>query len=775
MFKTVSYIILLFNIYIFSQVVSSSKIIIKGYVFDDKTEEKLPRVLLSIDGNGTAVTDESGFFSFTASQGEHTIEASCIGYEKLQRQISIEKNIPVEKIFLRLVPIPIEIPGVTVSGERFKKEINTSTYELLPGDLSKIPQVGEPDVFRALQALPGVGEINDLGSQIFLRGGNFDEVLISLDDVPLYNPYHVGETFGDVNPDIIQLERLYPSNYPSNYGGYLSGVLDMQTKNYNETNLKGKFSLGLTSSKLYAVFPLWKGTLLLSGRRSYFDMLEKLTGKDFPYYFYDLYGKYIFPVDSKNLLELSFLYSKDAYNIFSDSSYKLISEKNNPNWGNLLYNFKYSHFFNEKSILNLQVYLSRSYLKADSKAYYLLGKIKPDSISSILINNTINEFSIKTGFEFQFPGQHLLTGIEVKKTYIKYGWDINEGDFSGLLKFPLQEVFFDFAPNPYSFKDNAFVYNHYAMDKIQINKKLEITPGYRLSYLSKVKKLLFAPYLLINYSFNKDFSTRLSLGRYYQYLYTIKDQRHQELYAPFSSYFISDNIDQVAFSYHFLAGLQIKDLFNFFTTEAEAYYKIRENLSTSYKNGSYSFENGYAAGMDIILKKDIGDFTGWIGYSLTRSTKKNDVYTYFSNYDRTHNFKLLINYQIFEHWTLSSFWSYASGLPATPIIGKYVRATNYYNNDNNNWIRIDNEGRQWVFLEGKENSTRLSDYNRLDLGFTGTFLSGNFLIKPYLQVLNVLGSPNSYFYNPGIFDTNQKEGEERGSFIIPTIGVSVEF
>ena len=106
--------------------------------------------------------------------------------------------------------MPIEIPGVTVSGEKFKKEINTSTYELFPCDLSKIPQVGEPDVFRALQALPGVGEINDLSSQIFLRGGNFDEVLISLDDAPLYNPYHVGETFGNVNPDIIQLRDSTP-------------------------------------------------------------------------------------------------------------------------------------------------------------------------------------------------------------------------------------------------------------------------------------------------------------------------------------------------------------------------------------------------------------------------------------------------------------------------------------------------------------------------------------------------------------------------------------
>ncbi len=772
MYKIIVYLVLFFRIIIFSQV-DTNKIIIKGYVFDDKTEEELPRVLVSIDGQGIAVTDESGYFSFTTSHGEHTIEASCIGYEKLQRQIFIEKDIPVKKIFLRLVPVPIEIPGVTVSGEKFKKEINTSTYELFPGDLSKIPQVGEPDVFRALQALPGVGEINDLSSQIFLRGGNFDEVLISLDDAPLYNPYHVGETFGNVNPDIIQLERLYPSNYPSNYGGYLSGVLDMQSKNNNANRFTGSLSLGLISSKIFAEIPVWKGTLLVSGRRTYLDLLGKMIKQDFPYYFYDLYSKYTLPTDNENLLEFSFLFSRDSYNIFSGDSYQLINKKNNPNWGDLVYNFKYTHFFNDKGIFNLQSYFSKSYMKADSKAYYWLGKIKPDSINSLFINNSINDFTIKAGFEFQFTGHHLKTGLEVKKLDMKYNWNIDEFDFSGLLKFPLQEVFFDFAPNPYSFQDNAFIYSNYGLDKIQLNKEIEIIPGYRLSYLSKVKKLLFAPYLLINYSFNKDFSTRLSLGRYYQYLYTIKDQRHQELYAPFSSYFISDNIDQVAFSYHFLAGLQIKDLFNFFTTEAEAYYKIRENLSTSYKDGSYSFENGYAMGMDIILKKEIGNLTGWLGYSLTRSTKRNDVYTYFTNYDRTHNFKFLINYQLFEHWTISSFWSYASGLPATSVVGKYLRLPDYSNRYLGSFFEL--EGREWKPAEGYKNSIRLSDYNRLDIGLTGTFLWGSFIVKPYLQVLNMLNSPNAYFYNPDAFDINPEDGEERGSFLIPTFGVSVEF
>ena len=407
MVKIIIYLIFAFDFFIFSQGRESDKVIINGYVFNDKTLENLPRVLLSINGKGIAVSDERGFFSFKVLPGQYAIEASCIGYEKLKIQISIEKDIPIKKIFLRLVPVPIEIPGVTVSGEKFKKEINTSTYELLPGDLSKIPQVGEPDVFRALQALPGVGEINDLSSQIFLRGGNFDEVLISLDDVPLYNPYHVGETFGIINPDIIQLERLYPSNYPSNYGGYLSGVLDMQSKNNNANRFTGSLSLGLISSKIFAEIPLWKGTLLVSGRRTYLDLLGKMIKQGFPYYFYDLYSKYALPIDDKNLLELDYLFSKDTYNIFSDSYYQLINKKDNPNWGNILLNFKFTHFFNDKNLFSLQSYFSRSYLKADSKAYYSFGQIKPDSINSLYMNNSINDFTIKAGFEFQFTGHHL--------------------------------------------------------------------------------------------------------------------------------------------------------------------------------------------------------------------------------------------------------------------------------------------------------------------------------------------------------------------------------
>ncbi len=770
-------ILFLLTSQLFSQKIDSNKVNISGYILNDKTGEKLPGVLLRIDGKGLSISNEKGFFTFTLLPGLHTLDARSIGYEKLHRNILVAKGKEEQSLFLNLVPEPIEITGITVNGERFNKEINTSTYELFPGDLSRIPQVGEPDVFRALQALPGVGEVNDLSTQIFLRGGNFDEVLISIDNVPLYNPYHLGETFGIVNPDIIQLVRLYPSNYPSNYGGYLSGVLDLQTKNGNQNNFTGNVSLGLVSSKIFAEIPIWKGTLLISGRRTYLDLLGKIIKQEFPYYFYDLYSKYTLPLDTKNLVELSFLYSKDIYDIFKDNNYyQIINKYSDPNWGDLISNIKYSHFFSEKNEFSIQLYFSKSYLNADATAYFIPDYAKKDSINSLYINNSIKDLGIKASFEFNFTGNHFMTGLEIKKMNVNYDWDFNETDFSALVKFPLQEIFFDFAPNPYSFQDNSFIYNHYSLDKIQVNKKIEITPGYRLSYLSKIKKILFAPYILANYSFDKEINLRFSIGRYYQYLYTLKDQRHQELYAPFSSYLLANNINQVAFSYHFLIGLQINNLFNFLKMEIESYYKVRDNLSSSYNDEmKYYFENGYATGLDIIIKKDIGDLAGWLGYSFSRSVKQNNSYTYFTNYDRTHNIKLLLNYQLFEHWTLSSFWSFASGLPATPIIGKYLRASDYFNNNYFDPIRIDNDGRQWALIEGRKNSTKLSDFHRLDLGITGTFLWGSFILKPYLQVLNVLNSSNSYIYNARTIDTNQNEGEERGSFIIPTIGVSIDF
>ncbi len=561
----------------------------------------------------------------------------------------------------------------------------------------------------------------------------------------------------------------------------MSGVLDLKTKSDN--NFNGTVSLSLLSSKLYTNIPIKNSNLTIAARRTYFDLLSKISNANFPYHFYDLYGKYRINLSDKNLFEISSLYTQDSYDIFTDKEYKKLDGSKDPAWGNFLLSTKYSHFFNNENHFNINLYLSKAELNSDASAQYLvnqdgtiLNSASTDSINSLFINNSIIEYGIKTTLNFQFTGQKVITGVEIKKIKLKNSWNVKENDLSGLLKYPLQEVFFDFAPNPYSSTDNLSEYSFYLLDKIQLTKKVELTPGTRTTYIRKLNYTFFTPFILINYGFDKSTKLKFSYGKYYQYLYTIKDQQHEELYAPFSSYFITSNAAEAEFSHHFTVGCELQDILPGINLNVESYYKLRKNLPSSYAiDKSIHLENGYAAGLEILIRKEHGNFNGWISYSYSRSVKSSELYTYYANYDRPNNLKFLLNFQLGDNWTISGFWIYSSGLTATPVIGRYLRGNDYQNNNFGYPPTVGYEGRAWGLIDGRKNSTRLSDFTRLDLGVTGNFLWNRLLIKPYLQILNVYNSFNPYFYSASANDKSEKEGEKRGSFVIPTIGVTVEF
>ncbi len=187
------YKLLLINFIILTQLIFPQSSI-KGFIVDDLTAENISNAVIVINNSNTFLSDSTGFFSFNIKNGQYELEVHAIGYVTKHLQINLMDK-DEKELFIRLTPEPVLISTVTVTGEQFEKEVNTNTYELKPGELSKIPQVGEPDALRSIQALPGVTSINDLSTLVFLRGGNFDETLISLDHVPLYNPYHVGELF----------------------------------------------------------------------------------------------------------------------------------------------------------------------------------------------------------------------------------------------------------------------------------------------------------------------------------------------------------------------------------------------------------------------------------------------------------------------------------------------------------------------------------------------------------------------------------------------------
>lgn len=747
---------------------------IQGIVFDDKTNEKLVGANITISDSSVAISNQDGFFSFFIKMGNHlesgkySVAAKFVGYKKLTKQIWLLRNESEVELFFRLEPEVVRIEQVTISGERFTEDIKYKTYELQQGDLRRIPQFGEADALRAFQALPSVTSVNDFSAQLFLRGGNFDETLIALDDVPVYNPYHLGSFFSMFNTNIIEKQTLYPSNYPNKYGGYLSGALNIQTKpgSYDKTN--GSVSIGLISSKAFIETPIGKGSLILAGRRTYFDLIAKLflkkaTDKSgpFPYFFYDVYAKYNYPIDKKNHISLSLLHSRDIFKMFDKISYQSINVKDEPSWGNNLYSVKYTHLFNNRFSINANLYYTSSSFIADGKS------INNSSPTETKVNNRIEDISSNINFNYSLVGHNLQAGLELKKLNLNYDWLVGISELSSF-GFELEDTFFDYAPNIFSAKNNENFFNIFLRDKIILTKKLDITLGLRNSYLSKLKMNLITPSLNINYQYSNDLELIFNYGKYFQNLFVIKDQ-NSLLLDPFSVYFLPKNKSQLANSNNINLTLVFTNFLFGSSLELSGYYNKRENLASSYEEDEhYHFEDGYSTGIEILLKKKYGNVSGWLSYSLSRSLKSHLDYYYPSRIDRTNTIKLLFNYKLSESWFFTSFWTYATGLPYTPIVGQYIGGENINLEEH----IYDDDFYDLLPIVGAKKSKRTKDYHRLDIGFTGSFIWGALLVKPYFQILNVYNSPNEIGFQES---KRSLEDTIRGSIILPTFGITVEF
>lgn len=747
---------------ILSQTVKTS---VRGFVKNIKTNEMISGAVILCDSSVAAITDSSGFFKFLLSSGKYKIQCRYIGYETGFREIILDKVENKKEIFFYLLPRPIETEKVTITGKRYKELENFKTYELKSGDISNIPIPFEPDALKAVQVLPGVTTFHDLSSLIYLRGGNFDETLITIDEVPAYNLTHLGGLFGSVNPDIVDMEILYPSNYPVSYQGALSGILSIYTKNGNIERTKGSASIGLVSSKLFLEGPLLKGNFTFSARRTYPELLYNLISKyPFPYYFYDLSGKYSIALNNKNLVSVSGFYSRDIYKLFVEKGEYVLEKKEDINWGNKIVSAAYNHFF-DNGILKMNLYYSASGFAADATGFHnLIGCVVVDTLETLehyKINNQIKNISANTEIEYRLEGQEITVGLEYQKLMADYFWYIKETNVAGLVEGKFAEIFFDFAPDKVNVTDKTDIVSLYFEDRLQLTSKFSLNLGYRSLYLNKINKYLNSPFLLANYDLNQNTKISLGYGRYYEYFHTKREYIRNSILTPFAVYFISDNADNIPESDHFTVGLKVNELLPDIRLEAEGYYKSRHNIVASDKlTKTTSYTDGYSFGIDLLIKKEIGEVTGQVVYSFSRSIKKGMKYSYFADYDRSHNVKLLMNYNLSDRWELNAFWNYSSGLPFTPVVGKFVTG------DNEDPINI---------IYGKKNTCRYRDFHRLDIGIKGNFLWGKLIAKPYLQVLNVYNSSNPFNYDPVPNDLSLEEGTERGSLVIPTIGLTVEF
>ena len=714
----------LFLIFLFTTSFSMSQTIgtIYGFVTDEAKGEALigANVIITETGQGMA-TDMNGYYVLQQiAEGSYTLIVSYIGYEVLNKNIIITGS-DAQMLDLVLKAQAVYLSEINVTAEKINRKYNItpSQINLSPRILKAAPGLAEPDLFRTIQALPGVLTTSEFSTGLVIRGGNTDQNLILLDGITVYNPSHLGGVFSNFIVDGVKEANLIKGGYSAEYGGRLSAVLNVLSREGNRNKFDGKVSVSLLSTQTTLEGPSYNGAWLISARRTYFDQIFKNNPNIPPYYFYDFQGHVFSDLSPKDRISLSFYSGLDD---FSFGDLGLTSD-----WGNNTISLSYRRLFSEKTVGN--------FLLASSQFFTNFGLGGEDGLNN---ENLIDDktFSANLSY-FQSKDFEWRYGLQVKQLGIKY-----LGTFG-------DTVTFDISENPVEGAG-------YAKLKWKAGPRIVIEPGVRYNYYSVYAD---EPYidlrLRMKYLLTDDRYINFAVGNYHQFIETIQDDFNPPI---LDNWLAVDESVEPASAVQIVFGYEeyFRDVYR---VQIETYYKDIKNMLTYEElrsttdaevfsenvRDTFTPSNGYAYGLELFGQKTLGKLTGWIGYAYSVSRKMmNSVYTeseeeYYTNWDRTHAVSVLGNYMKNEKWEFNVKWAWQSGQAYTPILGYYLEK---FPGD---------PGYNFHTIPGVRNSGRYPAYHRLDIGAVrhGTIFKKK--ADFFIQMINTYNQKNifRYFYRLG--------------------------
>lgn len=718
--------------------------IISGFVTDSASGEVLigANVFLKETGQGMAA-DLNGYYIIqNIVPGTYTIMTSYVGFDLFKKKIilNIEESIKVD---ITLEELAVELSEISVTAEKLqrKNNIQPSKINLSPRMMKAAPGIAEPDLFRTIQALPGVLTTSEFSTGLVIRGGNTDQNLIMLDGITVYNPSHLGGIFSNFIVDGVKEAELIKGAYNAEYGGRLSAVLNVLSREGNKNEFKGKASLSLISAQTTLEGPSYKGAWVLSGRRTYFDVLlpkilpENITDNIPPYYFYDIQSHIFSDITSKDRLSFSF------YTGIDDILFDTFGLDGR--WGNRTLSAHYRRVFNERLVGN--------FLVANSKFFTTFGL---GGSNGLINDNGIDDNTASANFSwFKSPESTVKFGAQVKRLGFEYISKFNS-DTTFLIKTKPYEI------------------STYAKVKYEISDLFIIEPGIRLNYYDVYRNKLNPDLRLgIKYLLTEDRYLNLSFGNYHQFISTFQDDFNPSI---LDNWIAADESVEPGKSIQAVLGYE-EYINNMYKIQIEGYYKDLKNLLTFEEKRSSTDAavsdstlsdiltpaDGYAYGVEFFGQKMSGNLSGWISYTYSVSRKiMNSIFEdgekeYYTNWDRTHAFSALGSYQFNKKWEMN--WRYAlqSGQAFTPILGYYVQKFP--------------ESPEEVFrtIPGTRNSGRYEHYSRLDLGAVYHANIAGKKIDFFFQIINTLNRENTFrkiydlgsTYN-GLDDDNDWEKEK---------------
>lgn len=728
---------------------------LSGYAKNVKTGEFISNLAIVVkDKNIGTVTNKNGYYELNLPPGLNIIETSSLGTLSTLKEVIIYND---GRLDLNLQEGYQVLDEIIVEADIDKnvEETITGVTRIEVKEIKNIPLVlGERDILQVATTLPGITKTGEGSSGYNVRGGKEDQNLILLDNAVIYNPTHLFGIFSAINPYTSGEVNIYKGNIPAEYGGRLSSVFDIRTKDANTSKFAGEVSLGPVTSNVTLELPVIKdkAALIVGGRGTYSNwILRSLDDKSLKKSeanFYDAIIKYNHKINQNNTINATAYYSKDRFSITSDSLYS---------YSNRLFSFQWSHKFNESN---------KGSLILTNSEYQFDIEFDGDFNGNFDLGYKVSETELKLKMDYKFNNDLKFGyGLSGKMYSVNPGSINPKGNNSiiepltipkerGLesaafltVKYKLSDKFAIDAGVRYS----LFAFLGEASQNIYTNglPKSETTLETTLQFdKNEIIKTYGGPEarLSARYFLRPDLSIKASYNNTYQYIHSLSTNT---TVSPTDTWKLSDiNIKpQQANQYSLGFYKNFED--NMYELSIEGYYKTSKNI-LDYKVGAQLLLNetleaevlqgkGKAQGIEFLLKKTKGKLNGWLGYTYSKSLIKLDSEfseervnngEYFpTNFDKPHDLNLVANYKLTRRYSLSLNFAYQTGRPVTFPIGKYI-----FNNA------------EFVLFSDR-NKFRIPDYYRLDIGFN---VEGNHKIKKFahsfwnFSIYNVLGRNNPY-------------------------------
>lgn len=756
------HLLVLFFFCIFSGVHAQTLHVVSGYISDFDSGEKLSGATVFSEGTGQTRSNTYGFYALNLPEGMHEIRFSFTGYQTKTLTVHVQRDTSLA--------VTMEsrntLKEVIVEGERERNlhEEPMSLSKLSVQEVRQIPVIfGERDVLKTIQLLPGVLSGGEGNSGFYVRGGTMDQNLILLDEAAVFNAAHLFGFFSTFNTDAIQDISLYKGGMPAQYGGRLSSVLDIQSRDGNKNAYHWQGGVGLIASRLSFDGPIdkGKGSFIISGRRTYADMFLKFspdsTINGSKLYFYDINAKATYQLNDKNRFFLSGYLGKDMLGY---------SDRFRFGWGNTTGTLRWNHIFNHRLFSNTSLIFSDYRYKVNvwerSSAFDIAASIRSLNFKQDfqyfsakqhnlrfglnLMYHRIQPASIEAGDDAQVQDvrSEARNGTEIS-LYLSDHWTISDA-FS--MEYGLRLTSF-LALGPGHF-------NQYdAEGNVQATANVG-NAGLAADYWS------LEPRLSATYKMSDQSSFKVSYNRNVQNLHMLSNSSSS---LPIDVWIMSSNnirpqrVEQVALGYyHDFAD-------RMYSLSLESYYKDMGN-QIEVKNGADIQANptlerdlvygiGRAYGLELLLKKEKGDFTGWISYTLSKSERQFDAINqgvwFNAKQDRTHDLALVGMYRFNDRWTLSSTFVFSTGNAVTFPSGKY------YLEDRPVWYYTD------------RNAYRMPDYHRLDLGLSWTPKQNEKFNSTWeFGIYNVYNRKNAYLID---FRSNAQNPQKTEAYQVSLFGM----